>query len=132
MTERPPTVSVGLAVRNAVDVVKRCLESVLCQQFPDLELVISDNVSDDGTRDVLDEYARADQRIRLSANAINIGLHENVNRVLELSRGTFFRWISADDWLEPGYLSTCVDALEARDDAIGVTTNFTIHTPTAA
>jgi glycosyltransferase involved in cell wall biosynthesis len=129
VTERPPTVSVGLAVRNVVDVVKRCMDSVLSQDFADLELVISDNASDDGTRAVLDEYARADQRIRLSANAINIGLHENVNRVLELSRGTFFRWISADDWLEPGYLSTCVDALEARDDAIGVTTHFTIHTP---
>jgi glycosyltransferase involved in cell wall biosynthesis len=129
VTDRPPTVSVGLAVRNAVDVVKRCLESVLCQQFPDLELVISENASDDGTMDVLEEYARADQRIRLNANAINIGLHGNVNRVLELSRGTFFRWISADDWLEPGYLSTCVGALEAEDDAIGVTTHFTIHTP---
>ena len=129
MTERPPTVSVGLAVRNAVDVVKRCMESVLCQHFPDLELVISDNASDDGTRGVLEEYARADHRIRLSVNTINIGLHENVNRVLELSRGTFFRWISADDWLEQGYLSTCVGALEARDDAIGVTTHFTIHTP---
>jgi glycosyltransferase involved in cell wall biosynthesis len=129
VTQRPPTVSVGLAVRNAVDVVKRCLESVLSQQFPDLELVISDNASDDGTWDILEEYARADQRIRLNANAINVGLHGNVNRVLELSRGTFFRWISADDWLEPECLSTCVAALEARNDAIGVTTHFTIHTP---
>jgi glycosyltransferase involved in cell wall biosynthesis len=129
VTERPPTVSVGLAVRNAVDVVKRCMDSVLCQHFPDLELVISDNASNDGTRDVLEEYARADHRIRLSVNAINIGLHENANRVFELSHGRFFRWISADDWLEPGYLSTCVGALEARDDAIGVTTHFTIHTP---
>jgi glycosyltransferase involved in cell wall biosynthesis len=129
VTERAPTASVGLAVRNAVDGAKRCIESVLCQDFPDLELVISDNASDDGTRGVLEEYARADHRIRLSMNAINVGLHENVNRVFELSRGTYFRWISADDWLEPEYLSACVGALEARDDAIGVTTHFTIHTP---
>jgi glycosyltransferase involved in cell wall biosynthesis len=129
MTERPPNVSVGLAVRNVVDVVERCLKSVLSQDFADLEFVISDNASDDGTRDVLEEYARLDDRISFSVNAVNIGLHENVNRVLELSRGTLFRWISADDWLEPGYLSTCVSALSARDDAIGVTTHFTIHTP---
>lgn len=108
------------------------MESVLCQQFPDLELVVSDNASDDGTRDVLEEYAHADHRVRLSVNAINVGLHENVNRVLELSRGTFFRWISADDWLDPAYLSTCVGALQARDDAIGVTTHFTIHTTDGA
>ena len=56
MTERPPTVSFGLAVRNVVDVVGRCMESVLSQDFADLELVISDNASDDGTRDVLEEH----------------------------------------------------------------------------
>ena len=42
--------------------------------------------------------------------------------------GTFFRWISADDWLEPGCLSTCVGASKHVTDAIGVTTYFTIHT----
>ena len=67
--------------------------------------------------------------VRLNVNQVNIGSHENMRRVLELSRGTFFRWISADDWLEPGCLSTCVRALESRPDAIGVTTWFTIHTP---
>jgi glycosyltransferase involved in cell wall biosynthesis len=124
-----PTVSVGVPVRNGADVLRRCIESVLSQDLSDLELVVSDNASDDGTKDVLDEYARADRRVRISVNKVNIGLHENVNRALELARGTFFRWISADDWLEPGYLSTSVGALEAQDDAIGVTTHFTIHTP---
>ena len=51
-----------------------------------------------------------------------------MKRVFESSRGTLFRWISADDWLEPGCLSTCARALESRPDAIGVTTAFTIHT----
>jgi hypothetical protein len=81
---------------------------------------------------VLDEYARADQRIRVSANQVNIGSHENMRRVLEDSRGRFFRWISADDWLEPRCLSTSVGALASRPDAIGVTTWFTIHTPDGA
>ncbi len=67
--------------------------------------------------------------IRLSVNQVNIGFHENMRRVLDASRGTFFRWISADDWLEPRCLSACVRALESRPDAIGVTTWFTIHTP---
>ena len=49
MTEGAPTLSVGLAVRNGVDVVGRCIESIISQDFRDLELVISDNVSDDGT-----------------------------------------------------------------------------------
>jgi glycosyltransferase involved in cell wall biosynthesis len=128
VTERPPTVSVGLAVRNGVGVIERCIGSVVSQDFTDLELVISDNASDDGTRGLLEEYARADRRIRPIANEINIGSHENMNRVLDLARGEFFRWISADDWLEPGCLSACIRALRASPDAIGATTYFTINT----
>lgn len=123
-----PTLSVGLAVRNGEHVLQRCIDSILSQDFADLELIVSDNASDDGTSDLLATYARTDDRVRLSRNQRNIGLHENLNRVLDLSRGTYFRWISADDWLEPGCLSACVEALEAHADAIGVTTWFTIHT----
>lgn len=129
MSENSPALSIGLAVRNGRHFVERCIESILSQDFTDLELVISDNASDDGTIGMLEEYARADRRLRLNVNQVNIGLHENMRRVLESSRGTFFRWISADDWLEPRCLSTCVRALESRPDAIGVTTWFTIHTP---
>jgi glycosyltransferase involved in cell wall biosynthesis len=129
VTEPAPRLSVGLAVRNGKDVVGRCIDSVLSQDFADFELVIRDNASDDGTIAMLEDYARSDPRIVLSGNEVNVGSHENMRLVLEASRGSFFRWISADDWLEPGCLSTCVDALESRPDAIGVTTWFTIHTP---
>src|SRR5919109_5205949 len=125
----PPVLSVGLAVRNGREVVGRCIESVLSQDFADLELIVSDNASDDGTVETVEDYARMDPRVRLSINPVDIGSHENMNRVLVAARGKYFRWISADDWLEPGCLSACVRALEREPDAIGVTTWFTIHTP---
>jgi hypothetical protein len=127
LTEAPPTLSIGLAVRNGRQIVSQCIDSVLSQDFTDLELVICDNVSDDGTIDLLQHYARTDRRIRFTANPVNIGIHENMRRVLDLSRGTFFRWISSDDWLEPNCLSTCIRALNERVDAVGATTWFTIH-----
>jgi len=128
MGEDSPRVSIGLAVRNGRGVVERCIESILRQDFTDLELVVYDNVSDDGTIEVVEKYAHSDPRLRLSVNQVNVGSHENMRRVFKASRGTFFRWISADDWLEPGCLSACVRALESQPDAIGVTTWFTIHT----
>ena len=132
MSENVPRVSVGLAVRNGKGWVENCIESILAQDFEDFELVISDNASDDGVTETLANYARADERIRLNVNPANIGLHQNMNRVLRLARGTFFRWISADDWLEQGYLSKCVKTLEDRTDAIGVTTGFTVYSPEGA
>jgi glycosyltransferase involved in cell wall biosynthesis len=126
-----PAVSIGLAVRNESHGLRHCIESVLDQDFTDLELVICDNASDDGTVEALETYAREDRRVKVSVNPVNIGIHENMNRVLQLSRGTLFRWISADDWLEPHALSAGVRALERRPDAVGVTSGFTIHTPGA-
>jgi glycosyltransferase involved in cell wall biosynthesis len=128
----PPAVSVGLAVRNDPQSVRQCIESVLSQDFTDVELVICDNASDDDTVATLQEYARQDRRVTVAVNPVNIGSHENMNRVLELSRGTLFRWISADDWLEPHALSEGVRALDRDPDAVGVTSGFTIHTPGAA
>ena len=61
--------------------VGRCIESILSQDFTDLELVVCDNASDDGTIKILEDYARADRRLRLSVNQVNIGLHENMRRV---------------------------------------------------
>jgi glycosyltransferase involved in cell wall biosynthesis len=123
----PPRVSFGLAVRNGVETLRRCLDSILGQELGDLELVVSDNASEDGTPDLLREVAARDARVRVHANPTNIGLIANVNRVFDLSRGTFFRWISADDWLEPGYATACVAALEANPEAIAATTYFRLH-----
>jgi glycosyltransferase involved in cell wall biosynthesis len=123
-----PVLSVGLPVRNAHETVERCIESVLSQDFADLELIVSDNASDDETIETVRSYARMDRRVRLSVNPVNVGSHENMNRVLAAARGRYFRWISADDWLETGCLSACVRALESQPEAIGATTWFTIHT----
>jgi glycosyltransferase involved in cell wall biosynthesis len=132
VSQGTPAISIGLAVRNGRSVIGRCIESVLSQDVADLELVICDNVSDDGTIGVLEDYARSDRRIALQLNDVNIGSQPNMKRALELSQGAFFRWISADDWLEPGCLAACVRALELRPEAVGVTTGFTIHTDDGA
>ena len=87
MSEDSPALSIGLAVRNGRPFVERCIESILSQDFTDLELVVSDNASDDGTIETLEDYARADRRLRLSVNQVNIGLHENMRRVLEFLSG---------------------------------------------
>jgi glycosyltransferase involved in cell wall biosynthesis len=127
-----PAVTVGLAVRNEPQAVRRSIESVLAQDFTDLELVVSDNASDDGTVETLQEYARQDRRVTLVLNPVNVGIHENMNRALGAARGRLYRWISADDWLEPHALSTAVNALNEHPEAVGVTTGFTIHTRGAA
>jgi glycosyltransferase involved in cell wall biosynthesis len=124
LVEQPPRVTFGIPARNEAESIARCLDSILAQDFEDYEVIVSDNASTDSTREIVLDYASRDPRIRLFAHDHNIGIIENFNHVARLGRGEFFRWMGADDWIEPTYTSECVAALERAKDAIVATTNL--------
>ncbi|NEO67842.1 MAG: glycosyltransferase family 2 protein, partial [Moorea sp. SIO4G2] len=64
------------------------------------------------------EYAANDQRISYYRNQENLGATRNHNRVLELSRGEYFKWISHDDVLAPEFLAKCVEVLDQEPSVI--------------
>jgi glycosyltransferase involved in cell wall biosynthesis len=117
-----PQLSFAVPVRNGAQHLPRLLDSLRAQDHESFEIVLCDNCSTDGTSQLAMEAASADPRLRFFRNERNIGQIANFNRVFELSRGRYIRWIGADDWLEPSYARRCVDALEAAPRAIGVTT----------
>ncbi|NEP13496.1 MAG: glycosyltransferase family 2 protein [Symploca sp. SIO2C1] len=120
-----PLVSFGIPVYNAdKEYLCELLDSLLTQDLQDLEVVISDNASDNDTQKICEEYASRDPRVRYHRNPKNIGQIANFNKVLELAHGKYFRWIGSDDWLESDYARRCVEVLEAEDgkDFVGVTT----------
>jgi glycosyltransferase involved in cell wall biosynthesis len=119
-----PRVSFAIPVRNGERFLGRALDSLLAQDFDDFEIVVCDNASTDKTPEVMRRYAERDPRVRCILNEEDIGQIENFNRVYELSRGEFFRWMGADDWLEPAYARKCVAVLDTRPDAVGVTTQW--------
>lgn len=117
-----PLVSVGLPVRDAGHRVEAVVESVLAQDYPNLELVISDNASTDGTEQVCRALARADARVRYHRQPENVGLLNNFVTAMRLGHGEFFRWIGDDDTLEPNCVSRCVAAFQADPRLVLVTT----------
>jgi glycosyltransferase involved in cell wall biosynthesis len=119
-----PRVSFAIPVRNGERFLGRALDSLLAQDLDDFEIVVCDNASTDKTPEVMRRYAERDPRVRCILNEEDIGQIENFNRVYELSRGEFFRWMGADDWLEPAYARKCVAVLDTRPDAVGVTTQW--------
>lgn len=113
-----PRVSVGLPVYNGMPYISEAVESVLAQTFRDLELVVVDNASTDGTRDVCERYARADSRVRYLRNDENVGAARNYNIAFEAAAGDYFKWLAADDALEPDFLSECVRLLEQDEGLV--------------
>ncbi|MEO3853609.1 glycosyltransferase family 2 protein [Acrocarpospora sp. B8E8] len=121
-------VSIGLPVRNAEDRLEHVVRSVLAQDHQELQLVISDNASTDGTEGVARELARADSRVEYHRQPQNIGLFNNFMHVIQESRGTFFRWIGDDDRLEPAFVSRTLREFAADERLILVTTQLSYTT----
>jgi glycosyltransferase involved in cell wall biosynthesis len=111
-------VSVGIPVFNGEAGIARALESILAQDYPDLEIIISDNGSTDGTRAICERFAAADARINYHRENENRGAIWNFNRVFELSTGQYFMWAAHDDQREPTFVSACVAKMEACPGAV--------------
>jgi len=108
-------VSIGIPTRNRAELLARSARSVLAQEGVELELVISDNASTDGTAALCAELA-ADSRVRVIRQEADIGAEANFRTVLEAARGSLFMWLGDDDWLDPRYVSACASVLEQHAD----------------
>jgi glycosyltransferase involved in cell wall biosynthesis len=92
------------------------LESALARTFRDIEVVVVDNHSDDGTMELLEEFARRDSRVVPHGNESNLGMTANFNRCIELARGTYVKLLCADDVLAADCVEKLVAAMEERSD----------------
>src|SRR5712671_2230439 len=111
---KSPRVSIGVAVYNGERFLSKTLDSLLAQTFEDLEIIICDNCSEDGTEHICRSYAASDNRIQYHRNSTNIGAPRNFNLVTTLSRGEYFKWSSADDLCAPVMIERCVEVLDQR------------------
>ena len=105
-------ISIGLPVYNGDKYLTRAIESILMQTHQNLELIISDNASNDETRDICEHYKNIDRRVRYKRNNANIGAAKNFNNTFALANGKYFRWMAHDDVCAPSYLEECVNVLE--------------------
>jgi glycosyltransferase involved in cell wall biosynthesis len=108
----PPRVAIGLCVYNGEQFLSQQLESLLGQTFTDFEIIISDNVSTDGTEEICRAYAARDPRVRYFRNEKNLGVNPNYRRAFERSSSEYFKWAAHDDVHAPGFLEKCVEVLD--------------------
>lgn len=107
-----PRVSIGVPVFNAERYLERSLNSLVAQDFGDLEVIVCDNASTDSTWEICQRYASIDPRIRCYRNDTNLGAARNYNRTVELARGDLFKWAAYDDICAPTFVSKCVGELD--------------------
>ena len=125
-----PRLSIGMPLYNNARTVRRAIDSLIAQSEQDWELVISDDGSTDGTRDVIAEYARRESRIRYHFQERNLN-YGNFRFLLEEARSPFFMFAPGDDWWEPRFTASCIDALEENPNAVGAICAVMFHPESA-
>lgn len=123
-TESRPKVSVCIPAYQAEEYLQKVIDSVLAQEHDDLELVVIDNNSSDGTAAIL--AAVNDVRLRVIRNATTLPLIDNWNCAIGHARGEFVKLICADDTLEPDCIGAQAAVLEDMPEVavVAVRTDF--------
>jgi hypothetical protein len=116
-----PLVSVAMRTYEHAPFVAQAIESVLIQEAPfAFELVIGEDCSGDGTREIVRRYAdRFPERVRAILPAENVGHGEILRRVLDACRGRFIAYLDGDDyWTSTAKLRRQVEHLEAHPEQL--------------
>ena len=106
-----PAVTIIIPVYNAETTLRRCVESVLAQEFTDFELLLADDGSRDGSGALCDEFAARDPRVRVFHRE-NAGVSAARNFCLDQARGRCLQFLDADDWITSDATKLLVRAME--------------------
>ena len=96
--------SVIVSVYNTELYLRKCLDSLLNQIFPEFEIIVVDDGSTDGSPEICDAYAKLDNRIRV-IHQKNRGLIAARNTGLFAASGEYITYIDSDDWADPGMIA---------------------------
>ncbi len=114
-----PLVSIGVSVFNGERFLREALESLLAQDYANLEIVVLDNQSIDGTQRICAELAGRDPRIRFVVDEQRRDVMDGQRRAFELTSGQYFMVACDDDVYDRKYVSSLMAYMKA-DPALGV------------
>ncbi len=100
-----PLVSITTIVLNGKETLPQTIMSILNQSYPNIEYIVVDGVSTDGTLEIIKQF---DDKIDLWISEPDHGTSDAQNKATSLARGDFVFFISSDDWLEPDFIELAV------------------------
>lgn len=119
-------ISIIVPVYNVENRIERCIESILNQTYKDLELILIDDGSTDGSAEVCKKYAEMDSRIRFVQQE-NRGVSSTRNRGISMANGEYIQFVDSDDCVDSCMsekLVACIEKAEADMVICGITEIF--------
>lgn len=109
-----PLISVIVPVYNVEAYLRQCIDSVLCQTYEKLEILLVDDGSKDSGGAICDEYAGKDSRVRV-IHKENGGLSSARNAGIAAAQGEYLAFLDSDDWVEPDAYGSMLEAALTMD-----------------
>lgn len=109
-------VSIGVPTCNRASYLERALRSLLAQEYANLEIIVSDNASEDRTAEVCRQLMRSFPQVAYYRTPRRVTAFENFRNALIHARGGYFMWAADDDLWEPRFVSTLANELLANPD----------------
>ena len=117
-------ISILIAVYNAKEYLRTCLDSLLAQTYRDFLAICIDDASTDGSLEILREYAKRDQRFTIVSLPHNMGQAKARNEGLKHAQGAFTCMLDSDDWLAHDALQKAVSVIERYQETDAVLFNL--------
>ena len=114
----PELVTIGVPTYNSAATIQATIKAVLAQDYPNVEILVSDNGSTDGTVALCRSVAGDDGRVRIIAHENNRGWQFNFRYLLAEAAGRYFMWVGADDRPAPSFVSAATAVLESGPELV--------------
>lgn len=112
-----PLVTIGIPLYNEGNHIFKTLESAVNQGYGNVEIIISDNCSTDGSIELIREIVQQNDNVRLIKHLTNIGVIDNFNFLKQEAKGEYFMWLGGHDIISPIYIEKCL-ALFANNEKL--------------
>jgi glycosyltransferase involved in cell wall biosynthesis len=120
ITFHPEKVSIIMPAFNAKDTIGEAIASALNGTHQNLEILVIDDGSTDGTENTVTDMAGKDQRIKYYKNPKNLGAYKSRNLMIEAATGKFIAFLDSDDTWEPNKLEECLKMLKQHPEVKSV------------
>lgn len=114
MDSLKPDVTVIIPVYNVEQYLNRCVDSVVNQSLSNIEIILVDDGSPDGSPRICDEYAKCDHRIHV-IHKKNGGLASSRNAGMRIATGEYIFFLDSDDWIDPNTLLELHSSAKSKD-----------------
>ena len=113
-------ISVVVPVYNAESIIERCVDSIISNNYDNLEVILVEDCSKDNSLEKCKELSKKYDCVRYVHNGVNMGVSYTRNRGIYEATGDYTMFVDSDDWIDKDYINSFIDVLNDNPMALTI------------